>query len=386
MTDTRLRNFLFGTVLAGGLATGAASCNHKDVKEPEPEEPKTEIRKDTVQAQDTVRVQIMPEINSDDPYGNIALFKATYSKIKFALALVENYYPYTYNDNKGKGTWTTGEGLTHLRDANGKVTKVTENTPAVTAIESDVYKGRFLTSGILPVIKKVKKPMDENTLIAACVLGYCVGPSKLASSSFLKQVNVGANGAELTKYLTLYHKQGGVPKRLYFFAALIENQIQWADLLNLRAEGCYNLGWKDIFVYDTNNVIKTLPGKLYEWDYTNIKANLEKAKKKRSSTLYIKGGQKVTIECQLAREFVPDYVWFEVSSDVKETDADKTEKIIDFTFARTSFWYAEQNNIKQKYQTQKKYGIVQNIASNTVDLDMSKFGVGRHYISNQKRR
>lgn len=96
------------------------------------------------------------------------------------------------------------------------------------------------------IIPDVHVPLDENTLLATCVLGYCIGPNALKNSSFLAAVNRGVTGPKLAKYLTGYRQQPGVLNRCYFFAALLENKITFDDLLDLRAEGCYNLDITDI--------------------------------------------------------------------------------------------------------------------------------------------
>ena len=182
MSDTKLKRILFGTMLFGGMAAGASGCSPKESDSKDQEKSETEVAVDSVTKKDV-----------NDPYGNIALFEASRSKIKFALAVVENYYPYTYKD--GNGNWTTGEGLTELYSANGKMTKVNKDTAPVTMAESDVYKGRYLTYSILPKIKKgFKVSADENALIAVTVLGYCVGPKWIENSEFTKQLNAGTTG------------------------------------------------------------------------------------------------------------------------------------------------------------------------------------------------
>ena len=250
------------------------------------------------------------------------------------MAFVENYYPYIYWCGEA---WTAGHGLTILYNADGTYKKVNKNTPVPTIKESDVYKGRYLTREILPdVIKYVKVPMDENTLIAACVLRYCIGGQNFRKSAFLKQLNAGKKGKELSKTLTGWRQQEGVLNRCYFFAALMEGKIEYNDLLYLRAEGCYNLLYKDTVVY-VNGKPKCDKNGFYEWDFSNISANLEKAKMPRTASLKFERGRKgkrVKVECKLVKEIVPDYIWQEVSSSVNQTQkvskiksaTDKTKK------------------------------------------------------------
>lgn len=302
----QIQKILAGAMLVGGLA---ACSSPKDDGQDE-KQPTTGVA-----------------MQNPDPYGNIALFEASRSKIKFALVFCENYFPYIYNDNAGHGTWTTGHGLTKLYNADGTFRKVKRGMTPPTLDESDVYKGRYLTYDILEgrnadgtksglgLKDIIKVPMDENTLIAACVLRYCIGDVAFADSRFVKQLNAGKKGAELAKYLTRYCLYEGVPKRCYFFAALMAGHIQFSDLLDLRAEGCYNLTWPDIFVYKNGQPKKDSTG-CREWDYSKIHTNLAKAKKPRASVLWLhagKGGTK-KVECDFVKNIVPDYIWNEVSN------------------------------------------------------------------------
>lgn len=259
---------------------------------------------------------------------NVELFEKTRSKMKFSLAFGENYYPYVYFCGKA---WTTGHGLTVLYGADGTAKKVTKNTKPVTLEESDVYKGRYLTREVLPDVKNlVKVPLDEKTLLAVCVLRYCIGHKNFAESNFLKQLNSGKKGAELAKTLTGWRQQSGVLQRCYFFAALMCDKITFDDLLDLRAEGCYNLKLTDIVVC-SDGTPKTDEKNFYEWDFTKIQKNLETAKQSRSVKLVIspaakgKKNRTVVVNCQLVKQIVPDYIWEEVSGK-KKTEQGKIDK------------------------------------------------------------
>lgn len=293
--NEKLNKLLFGAGVLGSLALGASSCSSN--KSDDKEEAKTEVKAKEIK---------------NDPYGNVALFESSRSDIKFALSFVENHYNYVYWCGEA---WTTGSGLTILYNADGTYTKVTQNTKVPTHEEADVYKGRYLTFEILPDIEKyITVPMDKNTLIAACVLRYCIGHSNFINSSFVKQLNAGKKGAELAKTLTGWRQQQGVPNRCYFFAALMAGEIEYSDLLDLRAEGCYNLTWKDMFVYNKNGQPKADKQGFYEWDFSKVKQNLEKAKKPRAVVLNLgKGKGHVKVNCELTKDIVPNYVWQDVS-------------------------------------------------------------------------
>jgi GH24 family phage-related lysozyme (muramidase) len=270
MSDKTLRNVLFGMLMTSGVALTGCSDRTEGNENDGAQQPQTE-------QQATPQRQVQ-----NDPYGNVALFEASRSKIKFALAFVENYYPYIYWCGEA---WTTGHGLTILYNADGSSKKVTQNTPIPTLEQSDVYKGRYLTHEILPDIKScIKVPMDENTMIAACVLRYCLGHSNFAKSSFVKQLNAGKKGAELAKTLTGWRQQAGVINRCYFFAALMAGEIQYSDLLDLRAEGCYNLRWQDMLVYKNGSPKKDSNG-FCTWDFSKIQENLQKAKKSKNGVI-----------------------------------------------------------------------------------------------------
>lgn len=293
MQNAKVRNFLFGSVLVGGLVgTGVSSCSQNENDDGNKKNEQT----------------------NQDKYGNVALFESLRSKIKFSLAFVENYYPYTYYCGEA---WTAGHGLTVLYNADGTYERVTENTPALTLEQSDVYKGRYLTFEVLPDIRDlITVKTDENTLIAACALRYCIGRANFKKSKFLQFLNAGKTGSELAKALTGWRRQDGVPKRLYFFAALMAGAIDYSDLLDLRAEGCYNLTEQDIFVCRNGNPI-TDKNNFCEWDFSKIEANLKKAKAPRTSVLKLKKGnkwKKVRVECKLVKDVVPEYIWQEVSN------------------------------------------------------------------------
>ena len=295
MASKKAKQLLYGTLIAGSIFAAARGCSsNKD----DQSAPKTETTANKV-------------TETNDPYGNVALFEATRSKIKFALAFAENYYPYTYWCGEA---WTTGHGLTILYNADGSYKTVKQNTKVPTIEESDVYKGRYLTHEILKDIKRyVTVPMDENTMIAACVLRYCIGGKNFKNSAFLKQLNAGVTGEKLAKTMTGWRQQHGVPNRCYFFAALMSGKMKYSELLDLRAEGCYNLDWQDIFVYNGKNPKKDANG-FYEWDYSKLQANLAKAKLDRNVPLNLGGKKHVVVKCKMVKDIVPKYIWDEVSS------------------------------------------------------------------------
>ncbi len=313
MKDTKLRNFLLGSILVGGLATGVAGCSQKGQDKDDDDKVKTEVGSAKPQ---------------EDTYGNVALFESSRSDIKFALAFVENYYPYIYWCGEA---WTTGHGLTVLYNANGTYNKVTRNTQVPTLDESDVFKGRYLTREVLPDIKNcVTVSMDENTLLAACALRYCIGSSNFKKSAFLRDLNAGKTGSALAKTLTGWRQQDGVPNRMYFFAALMCGEIDYADLLDLRAEGCYNLKYTDMFVYRKGQPKSDKQG-FYEWDFSKIKENLQKAKDPRTVCLNL-GKKKghVKVECKPVKEIVPEYIWQEVNDKVAREKRKNTAKTVGF--------------------------------------------------------
>lgn len=309
MNNTKLKKFLFGSALVGSLAIGAHACSQKE--NDKDDKPKTEKKANSSKP-------------PKDEYGNVELFESSRSDIKFALTFVENYYPYVYYCGEA---WTTGHGLTVLYNADGTSVKVTKNTRVPTLEESDVYKGRYLTFEILPDIRKyVKVPMDKNTLLAACALRYCIGGRNFKRSSFLKQLNSGKSGRALAETLTGWRQQPGVQNRMYFFAALMCGEMDYKDLLDLRAEGCYNLKYKDMFVY-RNGVPKCDRRGFYEWDFSKIHENLEKAKQPRTVTLMVKG-RNVKVKCKKVKDVVPQYVWEDVNDTVARERRKNTSKKI----------------------------------------------------------
>ena len=304
MSKSKWNNFLWGTVLVGGLISAKACGTDNSQNQDDDEQPKIEIQTQP-EARDSVQIT-----ESEDKYGNVALFERTRSKMKFALAFVENYYPYIYWCGK---KWTTGHGLTILYDANGSSREVSPDEKPLSIEESDVRVGRYMTFEILKDIKRyVKVPMDENTLIAACVLRYCIGNSNFKKSEFLQVLNAGGPRKELAKTMTGWRQQEGVLNRCYFFAALLMDEIQFSDLLNLTAEGCYNLSEQDIVVYEGGKP-KNLPGGFREWDFSKIQDNLKKAKGARTVRLNLGKKRYVNVKCEKTKDIVPEYIWKEVT-------------------------------------------------------------------------
>lgn len=326
----KLEKFLLGTMLVSGLTLGAAGCSSKN-KDSKEDKTETEAKNKEIKVSDYATVAEY----------NAALFESCRSDIKFALAFVENYYPYNYWDGK---RWTTGHGLTVLYNSDGTLINVAKNTNVPTLAESDVFKGRYLTIEVLKDVKNCfKVPVDRNILVAACVLRYCIGGTEFKNSNFLKAVNAGEKGAELAKTLTGYRQQLGILNRCYFFAALLANKITFDDLLNLRAEGCYNLeipeickckknkdgSWKKITV-----MIKGKPHKTFDfykdkdnycyWIFDNIDEKLKKAKKPRHVNLNVGNEKYVGIDCKLVKEIVPDYVLQDV---LKHTNTNQSKTI-----------------------------------------------------------
>lgn len=294
MKSSKINHFILGSAILGGVAFGINNCSQQD-----------KDCDDTSKTKTNINITKDRQINTN----NVALFEASRSEVKFALAFVENYYPFTYYCGKA---WTTGHGLTILYNTDGTYKRVTPNTPVPDIKKSDIYKGRYLTFEVLPDIQElVTVPMDKNTLIATCALRFCIGRANFKKSQYLKALNAGKTGPELAKTLTGWREQDGVPKRLYFFAALMTGAIEFSDLLDLRADGCYNLKWKDIFVYKKGKP-KTDNDNFCEWDFSKISKNIEKAKQPRCVTLRIKNNKRVKVACKPTKDIVPEYIWQDV--------------------------------------------------------------------------
>jgi GH24 family phage-related lysozyme (muramidase) len=300
MKKFNTKKFLLGSALVGGLIFGAHTYSKKGDDQDDKKREKIEnIKSKTSRA----------------TKHNVELFEKLRSEVKMSLIFVENDYPYVYNCGKA---WTTGGGLTVLYNADGTYKRVTKSTRVPSVENRDKYMGRYMTFEILSDIKKyVKVPMDEKTLITTCMFRYCIGSSNFQKSKYLKYLNSGKTGAELSKTLTGWREQKGVLNRCYFFAALLENKIKITDLLNLRCEGCYNLDLKDIIVYK-NGTIKTDKNNFCEWNFSKLKSNLAKAKEKRTTTLNLANKKTVRVECKLVKDVIMDYVLEDVNKHAKE--------------------------------------------------------------------
>ncbi len=257
------------------------------------------------EGQPTTEVPAQDPVVQNDPYGNIALFEATRSKIKFSLAFVENFYDHTYHC----GRLAKGYGMTVIYDEHGKARDVRPGETCTMA-SANIDMDRYLTFSTLKSIREdVKVSLDENTLLTACVIQYCIGPSKFRNSSFLKALNNGAKGKDLVKWLTLYRKDPGVLKRCYFFAAIVCGEMEFSDLLDVRANGCYDLALSDILCCKTSkrtdnvNNIKKDADNCGIWNFDNLSQNLE-----------IASGPRPRYETKDVKDIVLDDVWNDVSN------------------------------------------------------------------------
>ena len=321
----KLKNIFYGTVIAGLGMTNMSACASKDKEPKEDEKQTTEVP--------TTTIENVANCNE-------ALFESCRNDIKFALAFVENHYDYIYWCGEA---WTTADGLTILYNADGTYTSVTQNTKVPTHDEADIYKDRYLTFEVLPDIKNcITVPMDKNTLIAACVLRYCIGGTAFKKSNFVKYVNAGVKDAELAKTLTGYRKQKGILNRCYFFAAILADEMQFSDLLDLRAEGCYNFNWwetvvlckdkKGVCIKKRNPNTKKLEyvptidkDGFCTWNFSDLDAKLQKAKEPKSTKLHLdkkKHGKTVNVQCELVKDIVPDSVWQDVSKKAGQVKSD----------------------------------------------------------------
>lgn len=299
--------------MAGLGMTNLSACSQKDKEPKDGEKSRTELT--------------VSDFNSVSEY-NAALFENCRSDIVFTLFFVENCYPYAYND--GTGHWTVADGLTKLFNEDGtSYVDVTSDTKPLTKEEAEIYTMRFLKFEIWPIIKNINVPMDRNTMISTCTFGYCIGADGFKQSNYLKYLKAGKSGKDLGRALSGYRTPQGLLQRWYFLAALLSDKIEFDDLLNLRADGCYNLKTTDIVACrkDEKGNYKKIKGKygwIYEvdsdkdgfckWNFSHVDAQLKKAKEPMLPVkLSIKGGKTALVPRQLVKDIVPDYVWSEVS-------------------------------------------------------------------------
>lgn len=337
MKDSLVQSKLKASIVAllmglGLLGSGCGSEKEND------EEIKENVDLVAATADDEIKEAPKPTTkNENDPYGNVALFEKKRSKTKFALAIVENYYPFIYSDGEN---WTTGCGLTVLYDKNGVGHSVTKKTKVPNISESDKYVGRYLTFEVLPDVKNlIKVPIDDDLLVTFCVFRYCTGGSyDFRHSNFIKAINSGMSRKEISRRITGFRTPKGILKRMYFFAAILEGKIAFEDLLDLRAEGCYNLELNEVCECTRKQDPKT---KKWYWDpvidkdgyatwkFDNIDKKLAKAKNPRSTPLTVwnaEEGKKQTkrVPCLLAKDIVMDYIWEEVSNGKPDVTPEKT--------------------------------------------------------------
>ena len=238
-----------------------------------------------------------------DPMGHVRMFSRCHDAIKTSLAFAENFAGEAFKD--GVGMPTIGYGCTYYLDENGNGSRKT--TPVkmgdtMTVEEADVQKERYLQFEILKQIQEnVKVPMDEATMVATCNFAYVIGSTNFRKSEYLKALNKGEKGEDLARYLTGYRVQKGLLSRFYFMGALLKGDMKVSDLMDLTAEGCYNLKPKDVCVYEGRKLKLDKDGFAY-FRFDNLENNLNKAKKTRYSAAC--RGKK----CPKVRDILPQSV------------------------------------------------------------------------------
>ncbi len=149
-------------------------------------------------------------------------------------------------------------------------------------------------------------------LVAPCLI-FLVLPRH--SKLLLITLNSGGSKHELSRCLTGFHKQTGVLNRCYFFAALLEDKISFGDLLNLRAEGCYNLKINEICECKkdatTDDVWIPVGDKdgFATWCFDDVDKKLEIAKEPRKVPVNVGDGKRVIVVCEYVKDVVMPYVW-----------------------------------------------------------------------------
>ncbi len=221
---------------------------------------------------------------SEKPLTNEQMFERCHDAIKTSLAFAENFAAKAFKD--GGGVPTIGYGCTYYLDENGNGSRKT--TPVkmgdtISMKEADIQKERYLQFELLKQIQEnVKVPMDEATMVATCNFAYVIGSTNFKKSDYLKALNSGKKGEDLARYLTGFRVQKGLLSRFYFMGALLKGDLKVSDLMNLTAEGCYNLKTKDVCVYEGKKLKLDKDGFAY-FRYDLLAENMEKAKKTRYS-------------------------------------------------------------------------------------------------------
>lgn len=243
------------------------------------------------------------EIPDKNPLNHAQMFSRCHDAIKVSLAFAENFAPNAFKD--GVGVPTIGYGCTYYLDENGNgslQTSPVKKGDKITKEEANVQKERYLQFEILKQIQEnVKVPMDEATTIATYNFAYVLGSTNFRKSEYLKALNEGKKGAELAKYLTGYRQQKGLLPRFYFMGALLNGKLKTSDLLNLTAEGCYNLSVKDVCYHKGNKLLLDEEG-FASFNYDKLADNLQKACKTRRSKAC--GNKK----CPTVNEILPQSV------------------------------------------------------------------------------
>lgn len=187
---------------------------------------------------------------------NLDMYLQTRNAGNLFIAFAENFHEEAYDD--GKGFMTIGYGCTSYLDEkgrpwkksvqHGKRTALVVKGQRTTMTEAMEQVNRYSDFVILPkILNNVKVKLNDNQMIATKNFAYVSG-NGFQDSKYLEALNKNKSNTYLGKCLTLWCKDAGVPKRLFFCYLVLIDRLQAKDIAELKPGGCYAVELDDVLV------------------------------------------------------------------------------------------------------------------------------------------
>ena len=184
----------------------------------------------------------------EDKYGNLKMLDNCSDEISTVLAALEGFSAEAFDD--GTGTQTIGYGTTFYIDSERRRSPVKEGDK-LSQEDAMLQKQRYIADVMRPIIaENVTRKLTKNEMIATIGLGFCIGPTGLKNSTYLQYLNENKSKYETSCAATLWNKQKGVPKRVYFLMALKDGYLKTSDFLDIGwkgGENLYKFGLEDLY-------------------------------------------------------------------------------------------------------------------------------------------
>lgn len=247
-----VRKTLVGAGLVGALVIGHKMHSPAPVQDAETNKTEQLAPKKSTPHQTFPKVKFsnmfknQPQL--EDKYGNLKMLDNCSDEISTVLAALEGFSAEAFDD--GTGTQTIGYGTTFYIDSERRRAPVKEGDK-LSQEDAMLQKQRYIADVMRPIIaENVTRKLNKNEMIATIGLGFCIGPAGLKNSTYLQYLNENKSKYETSCAATLWNKQKGVPKRVYFLMALKDGYLKTSDFLDIGwkgGENLYKFGLEDLY-------------------------------------------------------------------------------------------------------------------------------------------